>query len=258
MKKMKKRAVLIFSILICLSLSACAKETSASQESSSKPATEETSSPLRRPTDTNEDFEANEDANVNEDSATASEDIEEEKLSLFQSVYAKAEEYEYLAVGYYEDNENPEYVRDGYVPYDENFVQKEISSLESAAHGISIRLSMAGADSATEALTDLAQEVADRKQAEGMTVEIDEKISVYDNDTVGMRLAVFEDAEGHVVAGVLYADIRDDGTVYMRAEMELTPELFDDTTMALAEEIDDAYGMELSSWISDIVQMGEM
>lgn len=250
MKKIKKLAVLIFSILLCLSLSACAKETPASQESSSKPETEETSSPLRRPVDTNEDAEADEDVKANED-------IEGDKLSIFQSVYAKAEEYDYLAVGYYEDNANPEYVRDGYVPYDENFIQKEISSLESAAHGISIRLSMAGAGSATEALTDLAEEYTARKQEEGLTVEIDEKISVYDNDTVGMRLAVFEDAEGRMVAGVLYADIRDDGTVYMRAEVELTPEIFDDTTVALAEEIDDAYGMGLSSWISDIVQMGE-
>lgn len=256
MKIIKKTAVLIFSILLCLSLSACAKETSASQESASKPETEGTSSSLRRAINVNEDAEANEDTGDYED-VEANGDIEGDKLSIFQSVYAKAEGYDYLAVGYYEDNKNPEYVRDGYVPYDENFIQKEISSLESAAHGISIRLSMAGASSATEALTDLAEEYTTRKQEEGLTVEIDEKISVYDNDTVGMRLAVFEDAEGRMVAGVLYADIRDDGTVYMRAEVELTPEIFDDTTVALAEEIDDAYGMGLSSWISDIVQIGE-
>lgn len=50
-----------------------------------------------------------------------------------------------MGIGYYFDGLEEDTIRDGYVPYEENFVQRDTGSLTGVNHGVSIRLSMARA-----------------------------------------------------------------------------------------------------------------
>lgn len=173
------------------------------------------------------------------------EDKNGDYLESLQRIYDKAPEYEHMAIGYYFDGLEEDGIRDGYVPYNENFVQQEVDSLQSANHGISIRLSMTRADSASAALAYLLDDYMDRMADQGVSVGTLSEAETYDNDTVGIQPVYYVAGERRIVT-ILYADIRDDGSVYMCAEIEADKSSFDDTTADLLAEIDDAYALALS------------
>lgn len=184
---------------------------------------------------------------LSDNAADAGNGLNAATLEELQGAYEKAPEYEYMAVGYYFDGLAEDTVRDGYVPYEENFVQRDTGSLTGINHGISIRLTMTQANSASEALTGLLEDYTSRLEAQGLSVLDSDVPTTADDDTVGLLPAIYINGEGHQIFTVLYADIRDDGSVYMCAEMEFDESSFDDTTEALLAEIDDAYGLTLSS-----------
>lgn len=181
------------------------------------------------------------------DIESLADDVDAELLAGLQGLYAQAPEYDYMGIGYYFDGLEDDAIRDGYVPYDESFVQTDLESLTGANHGISIRLSMTRADSASEALNELLEDYTARLKTQGMSVVDSEVPSTADDDTVGVLPVLYLNSDNVQVVTVLYADIRDDGDVYMRAEIEMDQTKFDDTTEALLAEIDDAYGLTLSS-----------
>ncbi len=189
--------------------------------------------------DTIESIEIPEEAQSSGDSADG--------LAGLQELYGKAPEYEHMGIGYYFDGLAEDAVRDGYVPYEDNFVQRDMGSLTGVNHGVSIRLSMTRADSATEALEGLLGDYTKRLADRGLSILDSDTPSTYGDDTVGLLPAVYLNEEGRQIFTVLYADIRDDGSVYMCADMEFDESSFDDTTEALLAEIDDAYALDLSS-----------
>lgn len=168
-------------------------------------------------------------------------------LDGLQGLYGKAPEYEHMGIGYYFDGLEENTIRDGYVPYEDNFVQRDMGSLTGVNHGVSIRLSMARANSATEALAGLLEDYTKRLEDKGLSILDSDTPSTDEDDTVGLLPAIYINDEGRQIFTVLYADIRDDGSVYMCAEMEFDESSFDDTTEALLAEIDDAYALDLSS-----------
>ncbi|WP_418463658.1 DUF6612 family protein [Frisingicoccus sp.] len=170
-----------------------------------------------------------------------------DNLVRLQEIYGKAPEYEHMGIGYYFDGLEEDTIRDGYVPYEDNFVQRDMGSLTGVNHGVSIRLSMMRANSATEALAGLLEDYTKRLADKGLSILDSDTPSAYEDDTVGLLPVVYLNEEGRQIFTILYADIRDDGTVYMCAEMEFDENGFDDTTEALLAEIDDAYALNLSS-----------
>lgn len=170
-----------------------------------------------------------------------------DNLVRLQEIYGKAPEYEHMGIGYYFDGQEEDTIRDGYVPYEDNFVQRDMGSLTGVNHGVSIRLSMMRANSATEALAGLLEDYTKRLEDKGLSILDSDTPSAYEDDTVGLLPVVYLNEEGRQIFTILYADIRDDGTVYMCAEMEFDENGFDDTTEALLAEIDDAYALNLSS-----------
>ncbi len=170
-----------------------------------------------------------------------------DNLVRLQEIYGKAPEYEHMGIGYYFDGLENDTIRDGYVPYEDNFVQRDMGSLTGVNHGVSIRLSMMRANSATEALAGLLEDYTKRLEDKGLSILDSDTPSAYEDDTVGLLPVVYLNEEGRQIFTILYADIRDDGTVYMCAEMEFDENGFDDTTEALLAEIDDAYALNLSS-----------
>ena len=170
-----------------------------------------------------------------------------DNLVRLQEIYGKAPEYEHMGIGYYFDGLENDTIRDGYVPYEDNFVQRDMGSLTGVNHGVSIRLSMMRANSATEALAGLLEDYPKRLEDKGLSILDSDTPAAYEDDTVGLLPVVYLNEEGRQIFTILYADIRDDGTVYMCAEMEFDENGFDDTTEALLAEIDDAYALNLSS-----------
>ena len=192
-----------------------------------------------------------EDKGIPEEAAVQNDEPDAENLVGLQGIYGKAPEYEHMGIGYYFDGLEEDTIRDGYVPYEENFVQRDTGSLTGVNHGVSIRLSMARANSATEALGNLLEDYTRRLEDKGLSVVDSDTPSTNVDDTVGLIPLVYLNEEGSQIFTVLYADIRDDGSVYMCAEMEFDENGFDDTTEALLAEIDDAYALNLSSIFID-------
>lgn len=166
-----------------------------------------------------------------------------------QQLYNKADEYEYMALGYYQDFKDPTMVRDGYVPYDENFVQESTEYLKSEAHGVSIRLFMVEKDDATAANEELIRIYKEQLEERGISAQFGETQS-YDNNTIAICLVKYNNEADEAVSAILYSDIRDDGTVYMCAEIEFNEAKYDDVTPDLLEEVGDAYAMDFSSVIN--------
>ena len=115
-------------------------------------------------------------------------------------------------------------IRDGYVPYEDNFVQRDMGSLTGVNHGVSIRLSMTRANSATEALAGLLEDYTKRLEDKGLSILDSDTPSTDVDDTVGLLPAIYINDEGRQIFTVLYADIRDDGTVDMLSLIHICSE----------------------------------
>ena len=176
--------------------------------------------------------------------AAAKEDVPD--VNALQQLYAKAYEYEYMALGYYQDPDDPTSVRDGYVPFDENYRQESTEYLKSGAHGVSIRLYMVRANNATDANAECSRIYKEQLEGRGIDAEFYDAMS-FDNDTLALGLCTYQNEKDESVTAFLYSDIRDDGTMYMCAEIEMNEAEFDEETPAVVNEIDDAYGMTFSA-----------
>lgn len=183
------------------------------------------------------------------DEQSLSDDAENEDVpdvNALQQLYAEAYEYEYMALGYYQDPDDPTSVRDGYVPFDENYRQESTEYLKSSAHGVSIRLYMVRANNATDANAECSRIYKEQLEGRGIDAEFYDAKS-FDNDTVALGLCTYQNEKDESVIAFLYSDIRDDGTMYMCAEIEMNEAEFDEETPAVVNEIDDVYGMTFSA-----------
>lgn len=193
--------------------------------------------------------QAGADEGIDMDEQSLSDDAENEDVpdvNALQQLYAKAYEYEYMALGYYQDPDDPTSVRDGYVPFDENYRQESTEYLKSSAHGVSIRLYMVRANNATDANAECSRIYKEQLEGRGIDAEFYDAKS-FDNDTLALGLCTYQNENDEPVTAFLYSDIRDDGTMYMCAEIEMNEAEFDEETPALVNEIDDAYGMTFSA-----------
>lgn len=177
-------------------------------------------------------------------------------LASLQGMYGKAPEYEYMALGYYQDLFRSDMVRDGYVPYEENYVQERTDSLQGKAHGISIRLHMTEASGATAASEGLKQDYLKRLEEQNLVYETDE-ITSYDNDTLAICPVAYMDENEHPIITFLYTDIRDNGAAYMCAEIEFHTAEFDDVTTLMLSEVEDVFAVNFSSILGFEKLVGE-
>lgn len=249
---MRRQTILAAFMLSAALLTACG----GTEEKSTPENTADTASPSKAQSSGSDDLnnigsQTILENNDNPDSGSGSGELsvipDEEML---QQLYDKAPEYEYLALGYYQDPNDPTMVRDGYVPFDENFVQESTDYLKSAAHGVSIRLYMVKADNATDANKECALIYNEGLVSRGISAEFQDASS-FDNNTLALSPVIYQNESDETIVAFLYSDIRDDGTIYMCAEIELNEAKFDESTLALVEEMDDAYSMTFSSMFYD-------
>lgn len=233
---MKKILVPILTLILILSMTACtSKVTKSPPPSSGTPSSSESG--------TNDKTDETDKINKDEEPAPAS--SMEPTLEILQGLYAKAPEYEYMAIGYYQDPFHPDMVRDGYVPYEENYLQESMNSLQGRAHGINIRLHMTAANSATPANDEIRQAYLEQLDSRNLAYETSETAS-YDNDTLAICLLAYLDENENPIIALLYTDVRDDGTIYMCAEIEFHTAEFDDVTMLMLPEMEDVYALNFS------------
>lgn len=243
---MKKATVLMTMFMTAAAITACGstKENPAQNAESTMASVEAEESQYSQESAYDEENQETE-GNVSDDQK----DESAPDMVGLQQLYSKADEYEYMALGYYQDFKDPTMIRDGYVPYDENYVQESTEYLKSEAHGISIRLFMVEGKDATVANEKLIDIYKEQLEARGISAQFGE-IQTYDNNTIAICQVMYENEEGEAVTTILYSDIRDDGTVYMCAEIEFNKGKYDDVTPDLLEEVGDAYGMDLSAVIN--------
>lgn len=238
---MKKAIILMMMVTTTLMFTACGitnEENSSQDAESTMSSTEKVE---------NEESEYSEENEYAEESVSDEQEAQgEPDAEALQRLYEKADEYEYMALGYYQDMDDPTMIRDGYVPFEDGYVQESAEYLESEAHGVGIRVFMVGKSSATEANEELTRIYTDQLKTRGINAQFGETES-YDNDTIAICLAAYQNEDGEEINTVLYSDIRDDGNVYMCAEIELNKAKYDDVTPDLLEEVSDAYGMDISA-----------
>ncbi len=237
---MKRLLLSILTLGLILSMTACTNKVGKAPSPAG-------STPSSTQSDDSDDTDKENAANKSDDSTAAgNEDATEDSiLASLQSMYGKAPEYEYMALGYYQDLFRPDMVRDGYVPYEENYVQERTDSLQGKAHGISIRLHMTEANGATAANEELKQDYVKQLEERGLVYETDE-ITSYDNDTLAICPVAYMDENEHPVITFLYTDIRDNGAAYMCAEIEFHTAEFDDVTTLMLPEVEDVFAVNFS------------
>lgn len=238
---MKKQTVLILFMAMIMA-SACGNAKTEMRVGETKSITaEDEISDGTKPNDVNEQDDIVE-QNVSDDTEIGA--VPDENA--LQQLYAKAYEYEYMAVGYYRDSDDPTAVWDGYVPFDEDYIQESTEYLKSSAHGVSIRVYMVKANNATDANAECTRIYKEQLEERGIDAEFYDAQS-FDNDTLALGLCIYQNEKDEAVSAFLYSDIRGYGDIYMCAEIEFNEAEFDETTPALVNEIDDAYGMTFST-----------
>ena len=82
-----------------------------------------------------------------------------QKIELLQRLYHKAPDFNHIAIGAYEDGfSEGDLLRDGYVPYEENYKQEDVYFLHGSAHGVSVRVHIKQTDTALTANEKLIEE----------------------------------------------------------------------------------------------------
>lgn len=229
-----KRIIALLSVLVlCFPLTACISAEDVAQGIQEGLTTHKESAPEGEHSSNKED--------------SAEEMSYAERLATLQGAYAKAPEYVHMARGYFEDPFDSSMVRDAYVPLAKDFVQDDLHSLYSEAHGVGIRVYGDKGDRAS-AVCEKMQESYLKKLSDRGLEATALKIMPYDNDTVALLPVGYEDEQGDLIAGLLYADIRDNGC-YMCAEIEINFSQMDDTTPNLLAEIDDCYAITTSEML---------
>ena len=156
-----------------------------------------------------------------------------QKIEVLQQVYHKAPNFEHIAIGAYEDGfSEGDLVRDGYVPYEENYKQEDIYSLHGSAHGVSVRVHMKQMDTALAANEKMIEEFKSKASEQNYSDFQFGDTYTADNDTIVIKKVDYLNEKKQPISAFLYTDINE-------AE-------FDDKTEELLEELDVVFGFNIS------------
>lgn len=170
-----------------------------------------------------------------------------QKIEVLQQVYHKAPNFEYIAIGAYEDGfSEGDLVRDGYVPYEENYKQEDIYSLHGSAHGVSVRVHMKQMDTALAANEKMIEEFKSKASEQNYSDFQFGDTYTADNDTIVIKKVDYLNEKKQPISAFLYTDIRDEGKAYLCAQIDINRAEFDDKTEELLEELDVVFGFNIS------------
>ena len=170
-----------------------------------------------------------------------------QKLELLQQLYHKAPDFNHIAIGAYEDGfSGGDLLRNGYVPYEENYKQEDIYSLQGSAHGVSVRVHIKQADTALEANEEMIEEFNQKASEKNYTDVLFGETYTADENTIAIKTVKYLNEKGQSVSAFLYSDIRDEGKAYLCAEIDVNEAEFDDQSEELLEELDVVFGFNIS------------
>ncbi len=170
-----------------------------------------------------------------------------QKLELLQQLYHKAPDFNHIAIGAYEDGfSGGDLLRNGYVPYEENYKQEDIYSLQGSAHGVSVRVYIKQADTALEANEEMIEEFNQKASEKNYTDVLFGETYTADENTIAIKTVKYLNEKGQSVSAFLYSDIRDEGKAYLCAEIDVNEAEFDDQSEELLEELDVVFGFNIS------------
>ena len=170
-----------------------------------------------------------------------------QKLELLQQLYHKAPDFNHIAIGAYEDGfSGGDLLRNGYVPYEENYKQEDIYSLQGSAHGVSVRVYIKQADTALEANEKMIEEFNQKASEKNYTDVLFGETYTADENTIAIKTVKYLNETGQSVSAFLYSDIRDEGKAYLCAEIDVNEAEFDDQSEELLEELDVVFGFNIS------------
>ncbi len=170
-----------------------------------------------------------------------------QKLELLQQLYHKAPDFNHIAIGAYEDGfSGGDLLRNGYVPYEENYKQEDIYSLQGSAHGVSVRVYIKQADTALEANEKMIEEFNQKASEKNYTDVLFGETYTADENTIAIKTVKYLNEKGQSVSAFLYSDIRDEGKAYLCAEIDVNEAEFDDQSEELLEELDVVFGFNIS------------
>ncbi|MGP1376395.1 MAG: hypothetical protein ACTTKS_02295 [Bulleidia sp.] len=170
-----------------------------------------------------------------------------QKLELLQQLYHKAPDFNHIAIGAYEDGfSGGDLLRNGYVPYEENYKQEDIYSLHGSAHGVSVRVYIKQADTALEANEKMIEEFNQKASEKNYTDVLFGETYTADENTIAIKTVKYLNEKGQSVSAFLYSDIRDEGKAYLCAEIDVNEAEFDDQSEELLEELDVVFGFNIS------------
>lgn len=170
-----------------------------------------------------------------------------QKLEVLEQVYHKAPNFNHIAIGAYEDGfSEGDLLRDGYVPYEENYKQEDIHSLHGSAHGVSVHVHMKQMDTALAANEKMIEEFKSTASEKNYTdVQFGETITA-DNDTIVIKPVAYLNEKKQPISAFLYTDIRDGGKAYLCAQIDINEAEFDNQTEELLNELDVVFGFNVS------------
>lgn len=170
-----------------------------------------------------------------------------QKLELLQQLYHKAPDFNHIAIGAYEDGfSGGDLLRNGYVPYEENYKQEDIYSLQGSAHGVSVRVYIKQADTALEANEKMIEEFNQKASEKNYTDVLFGETYTADENTIAIKTVKYLNEKGQPVSAFLYSDIRDEGKAYLCAEIDVNEAEFDDQSEELLKELDVVFGFNIS------------
>ncbi len=171
-----------------------------------------------------------------------------QKLELLQQLYHKAPDFNHIAIGAYEDGfSGGDLLRNGYVPYEENYKQEDIYSLQGSAHGVSVRVHIKQTDTALEANEKMIEEFNQKASEKNYTDVLFGETYTADENTIAIKTVKYLNEKGQPVSAFLYSDIRDEGKAYLCAEIDVNEAEFDDKSEELLKELDVVFGFNISA-----------
>ena len=170
-----------------------------------------------------------------------------QKIELLQQLYHKAPDFNHIAIGAYEDGfSEGDLLRDGYVPYEENYKQEDVYFLHGSAHGVSVRVHIKQTDTALTANEKLIEEFNQKSSEKNYTDVLFGETYTADENTIAIKTVKYLNEKGQSVSAFLYSDIRDEGKAYLCAEIDVNEAEFDDQSEELLEELDVVFGFNIS------------
>ena len=170
-----------------------------------------------------------------------------QKIELLQRLYHKAPDFNHIAIGAYEDGfSEGDLLRDGYVPYEENYKQEDVYFLHGSAHGVSVRVHIKQTDTALTANEKLIEEFNQKSSEKNYTDVLFGETYTADGNTIAIKTVEYLNEKKQPVTTFLYSDIRDGGKAYLCAQIDVNTAKFDDKTNELLKELDVVFGFNIS------------